>query len=284
MRLYAGDFAAALTHAEQGIARYQPALHHTLTAAHAGHDPGMCCRVFAAYALWYLGYPDQARQQAQAAVDLARQVAHPFSLAMALTLGAEVRLLCREPAAAQSYLQESLALAKTHGFTSWLELGAIFQGWALAQAGDAEAGIRLMLYGLDANRTAVGEESGLHCFAQLAEAYHRANRPAEGLALLAKALDVSDKNKLRHWPQWQAATVGAQIEACFQQAIAIAQGQQAKATELRATMSLSRLRLRQGQPVAAYAPLATIYHWFTEGFDTPDLLEAKELLAQLSAN
>jgi hypothetical protein len=223
---------------------------------------------------------------------------------MALTLGAEVRLLCREPAAAQSYLQESLALAKTHGFTSWLELGAIFQGWALAQAGDAEAGIRLMLYGLDANRTAVGEESGLHCFAQLAEAYHRANRPAEGLALLAKALDVSDKNKLRHWPQWQAelyrlqgelyllqqgdaplaATVGAQIEACFQQAIAIAQGQQAKATELRATMSLSRLRLRQGQPVAAYAPLATIYHWFTEGFDTPDLLEAKELLAQLSAN
>jgi hypothetical protein len=304
MRLYAGDFAAALTHAEQGIARYQPALHHTLTAAHAGHDPGMCCRVFAAYALWYLGYPDQARQRAQAAVDLARQVAHPFSLAMALTLAAEVRLLCREPAAAQSYLQESLALAKTHGFTSWLELGAIFQGWALAQAGDAEAGIRLMLYGLDANRTAVGEESGLHCFAQLAEAYHRANRPAEGLALLAKALDVSDKNKLRHWPQWQAelyrlqgelyllqqgdaplaATVGAQIEACFQQAIAIAQGQQAKATELRATMSLSRLRLRQGQPVAAYAPLATIYHWFTEGFDTPDLLEAKELLAQLSAN
>ena len=304
MRLYAGDFAAALTHAEQGIARYQPALHHTLTAAHAGHDPGMCCRVFAAYALWYLGYPDQARQRAQAAVDLARQVAHPFSLAMALTLAAEVRLLCREPAAAQSYLQEAFALAKTHGFTSWLELGAIFQGWALAQAGDAEAGIRLMLYGLDANRTAVGEESGLHCFAQLAEAYHRANRPAEGLALLAKALDVSDKNKLRHWPQWQAelyrlqgelyllqqgdaplaATVGAQIEACFQQAIAIAQGQQAKATELRATMSLSRLRLRQGQRGAAYAPLAAIYHWFTEGFDTPDLLEAKELLAQLSAN
>jgi transcriptional regulator with XRE-family HTH domain len=299
MRLYAGDFAAALTHAEQGIARYQPELHHTLTAAHAGHDPGMCCRVFAAYALWYLGYPDQARQRAQAAVDLARQVAHPFSLAMALTLAAEVRLLCRDHAAAQSYLQEALALAKTHGFTSWLELGAIFQGWALAQAGDAEAGIQLMLYGLDANRTAVGEESGLHCFAQLAEAYHRANRPAEGLALLAKALDVSDKNKLRHWAQWQAelyrlqgelyllqqgdapldAAAGAQIEACFQQAIALAQAQQAKATELRATVSLSRFHLRQGQPVAAYEPLAAIYHWFTEGFDTPDLLEAKTLLA-----
>ena len=304
MRLYAGDFAAALTHAEQGIARYEPELHHTLTAAHAGHDPGMCCRVFAAYALWYLGYPDQARQRAQAAVDLARQVAHPFSLAMALTLAAEVRLLCRDHAAAQGYLQEAVALSKTHGFTSWLELGAIFQGWALAQAGDAEAGIRLMLYGLDANRTAVGEESGLHCFAQLAEAYHQANRPTEGLALLAKALDVSDKNKLRHWSQWQAelyrlqgelyllqqgdapvdAAVGTQIEACFQQAITIAQAQQAKATELRATLSLSRFRLRQGQPAAAHAPLAAIYHWFTEGLDTADLLEAKALLAALSSD
>ena len=304
MRLYAGDFAAALTHAEQGIARYEPELHHTLTAAHAGHDPGMCCRVFAAYALWYLGYPDQARQRAQAAVDLARQVAHPFSLAMALTLAAEVRLLCRDHAAAQGYLQEAVALSKTHGFTSWLELGAIFQGWALAQAGDAEAGIRLMLYGLDANRTAVGEESGLHCFAQLAEAYHQANRPTEGLALLAKALDVSDKNKLRHWSQWQAelyrlqgelyllqqsdapvdAAVGTQIEACFQQAITIAQAQQAKATELRATISLSRFRLRQGQPAAAHAPLAAIYHWFTEGLDTADLLEAKALLAALSSD
>lgn len=304
MSLYAGDFVKARHHAEQGIAWYQPALHHPLTAAHAGHDPGMCCRVFAAYALWYLGYPDQARQRAQAAVDLARQVAHPFSLAMALTLGAEVRLLCREPAAAQSYLQEALALSKTHGFTSWLELGAIFQGWALAQAGDPAAGIGLMLYGLDANRTAVGEESGLHCFAQLAEAYHRANRPAEGLALLAKALDVSDKNKLRHWPQWQAelyrlqgelyllqqgdaplaAATSAQIAACFQQAIALAQAQQAKATELRATLSLSRFHLRQGQPAAAYEPLAAIYQWFTEGRDTADLLEAKALLAALSSD
>lgn len=304
MSLYAGDFVKARHHAEQGIAWYQPDLHHSLTAAHAGHDPGMCCRVFAAYALWYLGYPDQARQRAQAAVDLARQVAHPFSLAMALTLGAEVRLLCREPAAAQDYLREALALSKTHGFTSWLELGAIFQGWALAQAGDAEAGIHSMLYGLDANRTAVGEESGLHCFAQLAEAYYRSNRPAEGLALLAKALDVSDKNKLRHWPQWQAelyrlqgelyllqqgdapldAAISAQIETCFQQAIAIAQSQQAKSTELRSTMSLSRFRLRQGQSAAAYTSLALIYGWFTEGLDTPDLVEAKALLAQLSAN
>lgn len=303
MSLYAGDFVKARHHAEQGIAWYQPTLHHPLTAAHAGHDPGMCCRVFAAYALWYLGYPDQARQRAQDAIDLARQVAHPFSLAMALTLAAEVRLLCRDHAVAQGYLQEGLALSKTHGFTSWLELGAIFQGWALAQAGDVEAGIQLMLYGLDANRTTVGEESGLHCFAQLAEAYHRANRPAEGLALLAKALDVSDRNKLRHWAQWQPelyrlqgalsllqqgdapldAVTSAPIEAYFQQAIALAQAQQAKATELRATLNLSRFYLRQGQRAEAYQALADLYGWFTEGFDTADLQEAQLFLDELSA-
>lgn len=301
MSLYAGDFMRARHHAEQGIAWYRPELHHSLTAAHAGHDPGMCCRVFAAYALWYLGYPDQARQHSQDGVNLARQVAHPFSLCMALTLGAEVHLLCRDPAAAQVYLDESLALAKAYSFTSWLELGAIFQGWAMAQAGQAEAGIHRMLYGLDANRAMVGEDSGLHCFAQLAEAYGQVGRPAEGLALLEKALDVSDKNKLRNWNQWrselyrlqgelylqqhgataldEAAMV--QIEGCFQQAIAVAQQQHAKAAELRATTSLSRLRLRQGKTGAAYHLLAPLYAWFTEGFATADLQEAKLLLARL---
>lgn len=299
MSLYAGDFMRARHHAEQGIAWYRPELHHSLTAAHAGHDPGMCCRVFAAYALWYLGYPDQARQRSQDAVDLARQVAHPFSLCMALTLGAEVHLLCRQPNVAQAYLEEALTLAQMHGFTSWLELGAIFQGWAWVQIGQAEAGIHRMLYGLDANRAMVGEESGLHCFAQLAEAYGKVGRPAEGLALLEKALEVSDKNKLRHWNQWRSELYRLQgelhlqqhgdtaldqitvmqVESCFQQAMVVAQQQHAKSAELRATVGLSRLRLRQGKPAAAYHLLVDLYAWFTEGFDTSDLQEAKALLA-----
>ncbi len=272
-----------------------------MTAAHAGHDPGMCCRIFAAYSLWYLGYPEQACQRGQAAVDLARAVAHPYSLAMALTLTAEIQLLCRDHKVAQMYLQEALTLSQTHGFTSWLELGAIFQGWAMAQAGQAEAGIQRMVYGLDANRAMVGEESGLHCFAQLADAYGKAGRPTEGLALLDKALDASDKSKLRHWHQWQSelyrlqgelqllqkeyTTLTAQevlqTEACFQQAIAIAQQQQAKSTELRATVSLSRFWLRQGKQAEAYQQLAVIYQWFSEGFATPDLQEAKQLLDRL---
>ncbi|MFN8487421.1 MAG: AAA family ATPase [Caldilineaceae bacterium] len=301
MSLYAGDFVRARYHAEQGIAWYRPELHHALTAVHAGHDPGMCCRIFAAYALWYLGYPDQARRSGQDAISLARRVAHSFSLAMALTLTAEVHLLCREYKAAQVYIQEALALAKTHGFTSWLELGAIFQGWALAQAGQADEGIKLMLYGLDANRAMVGEASGLHCFAQLADAYGKAGQPAAGLALLEKALDTSDKSKLRHWTQWQSELyrlqgelslqqpgqaslgeqVSLQIEAYFQEAIAIAQQQQAKSTELRATLSLSRFWIQQGKRAEADQQLSSIYAWFTEGFDTPDLQEAKLLLDQL---
>ncbi len=299
MSLYAGDFVRARQHAEQGIAWYQPTLHHALTAAHAGHDPGMCCRVFAAYALWYLGYPEQARQRSQEAIHLARTVNHPFSLAMALTLAAEVHLLARDPATAMVYIEEGLALSRTHGFASWLELGAIFQGWALAQTGQAEEGIRLMLYGLDTNRSSVGEDTGLHCFAQLAYAYLQAGNPAAGLALLDKALDTNDKSKLRHWRQWQSelyrlqgvlrlAQIAAldeatiqEIESCFERAIAIAQEQQAKSAELRATLSLSRLWLRQGKQAAAHQRLAEIYHWFGEGFALPDLQEAQALLMEL---
>ncbi len=263
MSLYAGDFVRARYHAEQGIAWYQADMHHALTPAHAGHDPGMCCRIFAAYALWYLGYPDQARQRSQEAVDLARAVAHSFSLAMALTLAAEIQLLCRDHKVAQIYLEEALALAKLHSFTSWLELGTIFQGWALAQAGQAVEGLHLMLEGLDAHRATVGEESGLHCFAQLAEVYGKVGRPEQGLALVAKALDVSDKNKLRHWHQWQSELYRLQgelqwlqhkdavlseqallsIEACFQRSITIAQQQQAKSAELRTTITLSHFWL-----------------------------------------
>ena len=301
MSLYTGDFVHTLYHTEQGIAWYQPEEHHTLAATHAGHDPGMCCRIFSAYALWYLGYPDQARQRCEDAINLARTIAHPFSLAMALTMAGEIQLLCRVPEAALIYLEEALTLSTTHGFKSWLELGAICQGWAWAQAGRADEGIDRMLYGLDANRQMIGDDSGLHCIAQLAYAYGELGRPEEGLKLLAKALDTSDMSKLRHWTQWQSEFYRLygelsllkyefkpldvekieEIEGAFQRAIKIAQKQQAKSPELHATISLSRFWLYQEKRVEAYQILSKIYQWFNEGFDTPDLQEAKLLLEQL---
>jgi tetratricopeptide (TPR) repeat protein len=300
--LYAGDFATAHTHAECGIALYKMADHHPLTFHYGGHDPGVCSRIFGAYAFWYLGYPDQSLQRIRAAVALARETAHAFSLAMALTLAAEIHLLRRENETALDILQEAHFLATKHTFSSWSELGAILRGWALVQQGKAELGIEEMFSGLHANREMAGKETGLHCFAQMAEAYGAMGNPADGLALLDAALASEDKSKLRHWDQWQsemyrlqgelrlmlsANTNGPdhrveQAEGSFRRAVDIARQQGAKQPELRATTSLCQLLLNQGRRKEAHHSLQSIYGWFTEGFDTNDLREAKMLLEEIA--
>ena len=117
MSLYAGEFSTAHEHAESGITLYTAQEHHTLTFQFGGHDPGVCCHIFAAYALWYLGYPDQSLQRIQAAISLARQLIHAYTLAMALTLAAEIHLLRHEGEAALARLQEARPLAEAHAFT-----------------------------------------------------------------------------------------------------------------------------------------------------------------------
>lgn len=297
--LCAGDFSAAHVHAQQGVALYRAEEHHPLTFQYGGHDPGVCCHIMGAYALWYLGYPDQALLRIQAGIALARELDHVYSLTMVLTLCAEIHLLRREGKAALAVLQEARPLAAAHAFTDWLDLGAIFRGWALAELGEAERGIEEMLHGLDAHRSTVGEETGLHCFAQLADAYGKAGKPAKGLALLDVALAVEDKNKLRDWSQWQSELFRLQGELTqaqkltpmgndaqlpedsFRRAIDIARQQDARLPELRAVVSLCRLWQAQGKRAQAHTLLAQIYGWFTEGFDTADLLEAKALLEHL---
>jgi transcriptional regulator with XRE-family HTH domain len=300
--LYEGNFSAAHMHAEQGLALYKAEDHHPLTFQYGGHDPGVCCHIFGAYALWYLGYPDQSLQRIRAGIALARELDHAYSLAMALTLGAEIYLLRREGEAALALLQEAWPLADSHSFANWLELGTIFHGWALVELDEVESGIEKMLRGLEVNRATVGEETGLHCFAQLASAYGKAGLPEKGLALLDAALAVEDKNKLRHWDQWQPELFRLQgelkliqagkispaqedvqaAEFSFHRAIAIARQQNAKLLELRAVVSLSRLWALQGQLERAYALDKETYAWFTEGFETRDLQEANVLLNWLN--
>ena len=299
--LYAGDFAAAHVHAEKGITLYKAEEHHPLTFQYGGHDPGVCCHIFSAYALWYLGYPTQSRQRIQAGIALARELSHAYSLTMVLTLGAEIYLLRREGDAALALLEEAHPLAEMHGFANWLELCTIFRGWAWVELGESARGIEEMLHGLAQNRAAVGTGTGLHCFAQLANAYGKAGTPEKGLALLDAALAEEDKTALRHWDQWQSElfrlrgelrlmqtqgtiTEGDGVHAAahaFQRAIEIARQHAAKLPELRAVVSLSRLWVQQGQKARAYALLKPTYAWFSEGFDTKDLQEAEALLTWL---
>ena len=186
-----------------------------------------------------------------------------------------------------------MALADTQGFELRLEQGRMLRGWALAMRGDAAAGVAHIRHGLAASQGVGPETLRPHWLALLAEAYAEAGQPESGLTVIDEALTLVATTEARWWQAELHRLKGAlllqlpipdghQAEASFQQALDVARGQQAKALELRAALSLSRLWQQQGQREAARALLAPIYGWFTEGFDTPDLQEAKALLAELS--
>jgi predicted ATPase len=291
-RQHLGEVVAARTHLEQALALYDPAQHR----AHAvlyGQDPQVVGLADLACLLWVLGYPDQARQRRHEALTVAQTVDHAYSQGLVHFFAAWVAQLCRDPQATAVQAAAVLTLAQAHGFQFLATLGQVFQGWAVAMQGQATAGIAQLRQGLAAYQALVGGLSVPHFLALLVEAYGQAGQPAEGRALLAEALAVAHRMGDR-WGEAelyrlqgelvlkQSLDQAAAAEGCFQQALAIARCQQARAWELRAAMSLSRLWQRQGKRAAARALLAPIYGWFTEGFDTADLQDAQALLEALA--
>jgi predicted ATPase len=291
-----GEVVAARAHLEQGIALYDPDKHNS-----RGYvlDPGVSGLHVLAQVLLVLGYPDQALKRSHEALALARKLAHPFSLARTLTSTAGVHLMRGEYQAAQELNEAGIALASEQGFPDWMAWGTFWRGWALAEQGQGEEGITQMRCGITAYR-AIGVELGEPFrLTQLARAYGNVGQVREGFALLAEALALVDKTGERIAESWlyqlkgelllkqvkgQGPESGVQkeAEACFRQAIEIARRQSAKLSELKAAMSLARLWQQQGKKDEARQMLAEVYNWFTEGFDTKDLQEAKALLEGVS--
>jgi predicted ATPase len=239
-----------------------------------------------------LGYPEQARQQYQAALTQAQDLAHTFTLVHALhnvSIGHQVR---REGWATQERTETLIALCTEQGSPLYLAWATILRGWALATQGQTAEALAQMRQGLAAARAMGTELLVPYTLALLAEACGQAEQIDEGLRLLAEALAVADstaerwyeaelyrlKGELLH----QSAAPPGEAEQSLQHALEIARRQQAKSWELRAALSLSRLWQQQGKQAEAHALLAPIYGWFTEGFDTADLQEAKALLDEWS--
>jgi predicted ATPase len=287
-----GEPAAARTHHTQALALYDPQAHRAL-AVRYGVDLGVQSHSHLARELWYLGFPAQALQHSQAARTLAQEVAHPLSLVQALALAASVHQYRREVPAAHDQAAAAMTLATAQGFALWLARGTILHGWALALRGQSEAGLAAMRQGLAAD-LATGDTLWRPYFlGLLAEAYGAGGHPDAGWTALAEALAGTETTEARFSAAelsrlqgalllQQAVPDAAQAEACFQQALAIARQQQAKSWELRAATSLARLWQSQGKRAEAHALLAPIYGWFTEGFDTADLQDAKALLEELA--
>jgi class 3 adenylate cyclase/predicted ATPase len=290
--LWLGEVAPGHAQLEQGIAlSYSP--QYRSPAALYGEDPGVTCRVNAAFALWLLGYPAQAGQRSQEALTLAQELAHPFSEAYVLALAAMLAQARREGQAAQERAEATIALCTEQGFPFWLPGGTVLRGWALAAQGQREEGSTQMCQGLAAWRAMGAELWPPYFLALLAEAHGAGGQADEGLRVLAEALALVDRTDERWWEAelyrlkgellfQQAVSEAPQAETCFSHALAVARRQQAKSLELRAAMSLSRLWQQQGKRDAARELLAPIYGWFTEGFDTADLQEAKALLEALA--
>jgi predicted ATPase len=256
-----------------------------------------------------LGYADQALQHIDEALSLARDLSHPFSLAVALNHAAYLHYFRREEQAAQERAQEAIALCNEQGFAFYWAMATVVRGRMLAAQPQPEEGIRQTLQGLTAWRHTGAVILVPTFLALLAESYGLAGQSEEGLTVLDEALHVAHTNGECWWqaelhrlkgefwlikatskghsgngpdaPSSQAEAV-QQAEICFRQSLDGAHGQQAKALELRAAMSLSRLWQQQGQRPEARQLLAPIYGWFTEGFDTADLQEAKVLLEELT--
>jgi len=288
---YLGEYAAARTHLEQGIVLTNPAAQQSL-ALRYGIAPGVACLGMTAHTLWCLGYPAQAVRRSQEALAQAQALVHAHSLAVAQHWTAWLHQRLRDIPVVQGQADALLSLAMTQGFPLWVGSGIFWQGWTLAVPGQGEAGLAQMRQGIAAvwaTRAALWRPFGL---VLLAEATGHVGEVKEGLRLLAEALEALETNAQgdmraeAHRLQGelllrQPTPDVSQAEACFQQVLDVARRQQAKSWELRTALSLSRLWQQQGKRAEAYELLAPIYGWFTEGFDTADLRDARTLLAAL---
>jgi len=287
-----GAVASAQTLFAQGIALYAPQQHRA-SALLYGEDTGVICHGFSAHTLWYLGYPDQGLTRSHEAVTLAQQSAHPYSLSFVLSFAAILHQFRREERLTQERAEVALSVAKEQGFPLWVAIGSLLRGWTLAQQGEAQEGVEQLTQGLIAHRATGAEIFRPYYLALLAEASGMQGEPEEGLAWLTEALMLVDTTGERWYAPELYRLKGAlllryssdnqaEAENCFHQAMAIAQNQQAKSLELRAAINLARLWQQQGKHQEAHDLLAPVYGWFTEGFDTPDLQDAKMLLDELA--
>jgi len=287
---YRGRFASSRSHQEEALTLYDP-ISQRLLVDQAGFGPRVGVLGFLGLALFCLGFPDQALAQSNAAVAEARRLAHPPSLAVSLTLGARLLWLVGDNAALDGQAEQLVAVTTEQGFPYWRAVGDIFRGWAKAKNGDLTEGISLLRSGSTAFRATGAEVYVPHHTAVLAGAYEIAGQIDEAVTVLDDALQMVERTGER-WFLAELARQKGQLllrqgyseaaEELYRQALGIAQEQEAKLWELRAAASLARLRRDQGRRAEAHDLLAPVYGWFTEGFETPDLKEAKALLDELS--
>jgi predicted ATPase len=292
--LTTGEFGQGFEHIKQGSRIYDRSQHSRLVQAF-GQDSGVLCLSYEAFSLGFLSYPDQALKRIREALTIARELAHPATSVTTANIACWVYQLFRDGQATLEQAEAAISLSTDREFELWRAMGEIMRGWALTQQGMLDDGIAHIRSGMSSFRS-TGSEIMLPYFMYLlAEAYGRFGLAKEGLRILTEAQAAIESSGERWYEAELQRLKGALIllqpdtsnsqeaEACFHRALAIARAQNARALELRAAISLSGLLLRRRQPANARDILTAVYDQFTEGFDTLDLREARELIEQVQA-
>jgi predicted ATPase len=288
---YLGTLPAARRHLEDAIASDTHDQRRAVVFR-MGPDPGVSCRLFAAATLWLLGYPAQALAHLHEALALAHVLAHPYRLAFARVWAAMVAQLRQDVPTVYAHAEAAVTLATAQGFPHWVALGTSLCGWAQAMQGQGEARLVQVHQGIAAYRATGAALNVPYLYAVLAHVCEHLGHREDGLQALAEAHALVEQQDERWWEAEisrlrgvlllrQPETPQAEAETWLQRALDVAHRQEAKSLELRAAMSLARVWQQQGKRQEAYELLAPVYGWFTEGFDTADLQEAKVLLEEL---
>jgi class 3 adenylate cyclase/predicted ATPase len=286
---FVGRFASSRSHLEEVLALYDPISHRSLVHQ-AGYHPQLASQAILGIVLYCLGYPEQASAWSSAAIAEARSLAHPPSLASSLVLGAFPPLLGGDDSVLGERAEQLVAVTTEQGFAFWGAAGTVYRGWVKVKNGDVAEGISLLRSGSSAYRATGAETAVPYFLALLARACKIAGQVQEAVTRLDDALQIVERTGER----WFAAELNRHkgqlllrqghteaAEELYCKALSIAREQEAKLWQLRAAASLARLRRDQGRPAEARDLLAPVYGWFTEGFDTADLKEAKALLDEL---
>ena len=285
---FVGSFASSQSHLEEALAVYDPMSHRSL-GHQVGFYPHVSAQAYLGNVLSCLGYPDQALARSREAITEARRLAHPPTLAGTLATAIRLHLVIEDNAILRQWIDQLIAVTTEQGFPHWRAMGMICRGWVKVKNGDVGEGISLLRSGSAASR-ATGAWAP-HNIALLAAACEIAGQIEEALALLDEAVQIVERTRER-WLEAEVYRLKGQLlvrrghpeaaEQLYFKALSIAEEQGAKLWKLRAAGSLARLRRDQGRHAEARDLLAPVYGWFTEGFDTPDLKEAKALLDALA--
>lgn len=288
-----GSIAECRAHLDQAVALYDPAEHRQL-ATRFSQDPGVTALFYRSWALWFLGYPEAALRDAANALRNARETGQATTLLFALAHAAVLHLLCGNYAVAAEQARELLALAEEKNTPFWKALGRMDQGCALVLTGRASDATEMLISGMAGFR-ATGAKAWMPFYLPyLARCHAELGQFEEAWRCIDEAMRAAETTK-ETWCEAEIhrtageitlispAPDAAKAQAYFERAIAISREQTAKFWELRAAMSLARLWSDQGRRQQAHELLAPVYGWFTEGFDTRDLEQAKALLEQIHA-